>query len=455
MAGNAAPAIAPPATAASASGTAGFTTEATIVSAIFKRFGRSRPGFLDGKEFGDFLTSVGFKGDTNSIVVWADRDGGQGISKEEFLEWLGFDLRAQNIVAAFESGEPLFDAYEALHSGEAQKSKEKSKMKTSEAILNIFKEFDQNGDGIISKDELKKVMKAVGFDGDIAAMLRVADVDRDGMVSYREFVKWLDFDDEDEKGLSRKVDNMIKQRLLKIFEAYDRNGDGVLSKPEIVTVMGALGFRGNLNKWIEQVDLDHDKVLSRYEFIQALFSQQGLNVAGVSAEIEAHEEEVLGLKNEVAKIYEEIADLDGELSRAIKNNATKKYKLEIKEKIRKKKQLLDKHEAVIFFGDQIPDTTYNPSETMGYKERILKLFEEHDQSGDGTISKQEFERVMRAIGFQDDINALFTDIDLDGSGGIDYEEFIEWMDFDNQAMKIARAVSNSSVKSGAERLRGA
>lgn len=51
-----------------------------------------------------------------------------------------------------------------------------------------FKEFDKDGNGFISRDELKEVMHSVGdmlTDDELDAMIKRADIDKDGQVDYR------------------------------------------------------------------------------------------------------------------------------------------------------------------------------------------------------------------------------------------------------------------------------
>ena len=54
--------------------------------------------------------------------------------------------------------------------------------------------FDKNGDGKISKEELKVVMTNLGeklTDAEIEEMIHEADDDGDGSVDYEEFVKMM------------------------------------------------------------------------------------------------------------------------------------------------------------------------------------------------------------------------------------------------------------------------
>lgn len=65
---------------------------------------------------------------------------------------------------------------------------------SEEEIKQAFKVFDRDGNGTISVSELKSVMSSLGeklTDGEIDAMIREADVDGDGEISYDEFVKMM------------------------------------------------------------------------------------------------------------------------------------------------------------------------------------------------------------------------------------------------------------------------
>ncbi|EGF80475.1 hypothetical protein BATDEDRAFT_25085 [Batrachochytrium dendrobatidis JAM81] len=70
-----------------------------------------------------------------------------------------------------------------------------SKMKDidfEEERVEAFRMFDKNGDGFITSAELKVVMGNIGeklTDEEIEEMIHEADEDKDGQVSYQEFVK--------------------------------------------------------------------------------------------------------------------------------------------------------------------------------------------------------------------------------------------------------------------------
>jgi len=63
-----------------------------------------------------------------------------------------------------------------------------------EHITECFRSWDTDGNGVISSEELTQVLQRLvpGFDGTaVEALLRSADVNRDGVVDYDEFVAWL------------------------------------------------------------------------------------------------------------------------------------------------------------------------------------------------------------------------------------------------------------------------
>ncbi|KAF4589960.1 H(+)-transporting V0 sector ATPase subunit c [Pleurotus pulmonarius] len=61
-------------------------------------------------------------------------------------------------------------------------------------LLNAFRAFDQNGDGFVTADELKRVMHGIGeplTDHEIATMIAETDLDHDGKINYEEFIRSL------------------------------------------------------------------------------------------------------------------------------------------------------------------------------------------------------------------------------------------------------------------------
>ncbi|CAK9074259.1 unnamed protein product [Durusdinium trenchii] len=76
------------------------------------------------------------------------------------------------------------------------------KAKDGQSIIEIFKKFDTNSDGVISKEELTQLLNALGpemFTKDsLETLLSAMDSNNDGKVQYAEFVHWLTGEDEDE-----------------------------------------------------------------------------------------------------------------------------------------------------------------------------------------------------------------------------------------------------------------
>jgi len=63
-----------------------------------------------------------------------------------------------------------------------------------EQVKAMFERWDADGNGTISKDELKQVFRALSSDmsdNDIETMLLAADQNADGVVDYKEFIDWL------------------------------------------------------------------------------------------------------------------------------------------------------------------------------------------------------------------------------------------------------------------------
>merc|ERR1719219_1012225 len=92
--------------------------------------------------------------------------------------------------------------------------------------------FDKNGDGYISKSELKSAMKKMDQDCSDEAVERMfaeADLDGDGEVSFKEFVSRLDLEGQQQEATSDRALALELQTQLAL------DGDGEVSFKEFVS----------------------------------------------------------------------------------------------------------------------------------------------------------------------------------------------------------------------------
>ena len=105
----------------------------------------------------------------------------------------------------------------------AEKLNEEETMK----FVEMFKSLDENNDGVLSMEEIRKGVEECKFDGkitgdDVVNMFNEMDIDKNGLVNYTEFVSALmDF---------RKM--IKKEQLLECFKSYDTDGSGKISFEE-------------------------------------------------------------------------------------------------------------------------------------------------------------------------------------------------------------------------------
>ena len=133
---------------------------------VFDLFDKDKDGSITTKELGDVMRALGanptqaeLQEMIQEMINEVDQDGSGKIEFKEFLD--------------------LF----------AKKMKDPD---TEEDLIEAFKIFDKDGNGVISANELRHVMTTLGerlTEEEADEMIREADIDGDGFINYHEFVK--------------------------------------------------------------------------------------------------------------------------------------------------------------------------------------------------------------------------------------------------------------------------
>merc|ERR1719427_80620 len=127
---------------------------------------------------------------------------------------------------------------------------------TMEALKSSFLEFDTDGDGYISKEELSRVVeKVVGKllnEEEFDLMYQLVDKDGNGLLDFKEFIQLMDGN-----SLCTNTDAEIAE----LFKQFDLNSDGYITEKEIEKVR-----KKDIRKMIKAGDKDKDKQISFSEF---------------------------------------------------------------------------------------------------------------------------------------------------------------------------------------------
>jgi len=113
-------------------------------------------------------------------------------------------------------------------------SKKFSKDKIDE-IKQIFNFFDKNGSGAISTKELGDLYRALGMtpsDADINDIIAEIDKDSSGTIEFSEFLEIFE---------TYKIKPINEDQLIKAFQLFDKDRNGLLSTDELMKIMELAG----------------------------------------------------------------------------------------------------------------------------------------------------------------------------------------------------------------------
>ncbi|KAL7676755.1 hypothetical protein ACOME3_003004 [Neoechinorhynchus agilis] len=145
----------------------------------FKIFDKDNNGLISKQELLEAMEAFGgnlSRNEIDEIFRKIDTDKSGDIDFTEFIQAIALQKKTQTI---WKQTPPHMS----------------SQSDTAADPKSLFNIFDKNSDGFISPDEIREVMLIVGeelTEDDITEMLKVADTDGDGRVSYSEFAKIID-----------------------------------------------------------------------------------------------------------------------------------------------------------------------------------------------------------------------------------------------------------------------
>ncbi|XP_063428911.1 calmodulin-A-like [Mytilus trossulus] len=132
----------------------------------FKNFDKNGDGKISCKELRTFLKSVGqdaSDAEVQRIMLRVDHDNSGSIEFQEFLIMMSTET----------APEPPA---------------------TNDQFRDAFREFDKDGNGVITMKEFKKAMAKLGnklSDKQVKQMIKEVDIDGDGEINYKEFVQMM------------------------------------------------------------------------------------------------------------------------------------------------------------------------------------------------------------------------------------------------------------------------
>merc|ERR1719450_983379 len=215
------------------------------VKAAFRKFDADGDGHITKSELSGVMKGCSST-EVDAVFALGDMDQSGGIDYQEFIAMM------------------------IPNSGSILK-KISSQVGNENKVVEEFKRIDANGDGAITRAELKNGLRL--SDQEVEVVFALGDVDQDNEISLSEFVRLMC--PAADSGLN-KFRNCFRniQEVIAAFKRFDDNCDGSLSPQELVSGARSVGLSltsSEVKAIFVLADVNGDGEVNYTEFISALY----------------------------------------------------------------------------------------------------------------------------------------------------------------------------------------
>merc|ERR1712024_91737 len=296
-------------------------------------------------------------------------------------------------------------------------------------IKAAFKRFDADGDGQITRNEMKNGMRC--SDSELDVIYALGDLDGDGEISVGEFIRVMSPSTAAALQRFRNTFACIED-VISAFRVIDSNNDGALNKKELADGMNSFGkefVASEIESVFSLAVVNSDGEICYDEFVAMMFPA----AATALAKFRKHHR---SLKNAKHAFDSYDIDGDGEITyEELVGGMGGDYSA-------------NEISAIFAMGDGDQDGKISFLEfskimlpscqdalTKFWKcfktvSSVKDAFKKFDADGDGQISRQEVMQGASSCGLRlssEEVDTLFILGDKDGNGQIDFSEFAQIM----------------------------
>merc|ERR550532_1333586 len=402
--------------------------------------------------------SKGFKtlDEVKSAFRKLDANNDGQISKSEMSS---AGLNDQEVNAIFSLGDSNNDGEIDLQefimvmcpSASAVVFKTSKQFKSKEDAANSFKKIDINGDGLLSKDEMRSCYLKLN-PIELDAIFALGDANGDGEIDLEEFLavmvpaagfstSFSSFSSSQQmsqqsyvatssystsSASSTSMSFNSAQDVKSIFRKFDKNGDGHLDRSEIKQMLQSSGKNASdqeVEQMFRQGDADGDGLIDIQEFTMLMFPAAAQTLTKLQQSYNS-------LNDVIAAFRKYDSDGDGHISRSELRGVMGKFSEQDVDTIfalgdKDQSGGIDYQEFISMMMPNSQNILMGVSQQFKTITDIKEGFKRVDPNGDGAISRQELRNGMRLSDEQ--LAVVFALGDIDQDGEISMAEFIRLM----------------------------